>query len=153
MFDTTWELSEAYPSFTIWYSQNRWVFKANTDSCDVVWLRVAADAPSNSFGTDRSQHWQPTPSWWFKLNSDAACTNDSTIELGLVIRDSHGEVFACGCCADSNVLARWLKLFALSMGVVTAGILASCFSAWRLTLFWWCKSGAKQRLVAMNSTW
>ncbi|KAG6636180.1 hypothetical protein CIPAW_11G093000 [Carya illinoinensis] len=103
----------------VWLRRNGWVFENRFKgpnevfSQAVICLTEFQQAQSkqgsgqlNSAQCNRALHWKPLVGDVVKVNWDAALRiNDSSCGIGVVIRDSCGELLVSLCCFRSNVLS------------------------------------------------
>ncbi|XP_015388122.1 uncharacterized protein LOC107178012 [Citrus sinensis] len=93
--------------WTIWYSQNLFIFENKREDSQLSIARAEANMDSfkrikkpfskilEKQQRNRKQVWNPPPSGWFKINVDAAMNvKDQMAGLGVIIRNSKGEVVA-----------------------------------------------------------
>ncbi|KAH9679641.1 putative reverse transcriptase/RNA-dependent DNA polymerase [Citrus sinensis] len=93
--------------WTIWYSRNLFIFENKREDSQLSIARAEANLdsfrrlkkPSSKIlekqQRNRKQVWNPPPSGWFKINVDAAVNvKDQIAGLGVIIRNSNGEVVA-----------------------------------------------------------
>ncbi|KAH9695348.1 putative reverse transcriptase/RNA-dependent DNA polymerase [Citrus sinensis] len=93
--------------WTIWYSRNLFIFENKREDSQLSIARAEANLdsfrrikkPSSKIlekqQRNRKQVWNPPPCGWFKINVDAAVNvKDQIAGLGVIIRNSNGEVVA-----------------------------------------------------------
>ncbi|GAB4835353.1 hypothetical protein Ancab_000263 [Ancistrocladus abbreviatus] len=55
-----------------------------------------ASSPMRFEGLRALKMWMPWVAGSFKMNVDASCNGEGCIDMGFVIRDAAGEIYACG---------------------------------------------------------
>ena len=91
----------------LWLKRNAWVFEQKRKPVNEVVARAASivgeyevantthNRAQNQIGV--KQKWEPPPSLYYKVNSDAACFEDGSYGLGGIMRDEVGDVLVATC--------------------------------------------------------
>ncbi|KAL2892137.1 hypothetical protein RDABS01_008046, partial [Bienertia sinuspersici] len=129
-FDEKTKKLGAYLLWNIWMERNKKLFENKTTQNMVIVERVKRQVeefgkynasiyakPKEGKGSIRAGNWQPPPNGVIKINADATVSDNGWVGLGVVARNTKGEVLFA---ATRRSKARWVPAVAEAKAMVMA---------------------------------
>ncbi|XP_057455130.1 uncharacterized protein LOC130746501 [Lotus japonicus] len=132
--------------YTVWARRNMWVFDDRWLTLEQVLLRAnsmrvvplepdisVSAAHVNRLGVGNV--WQPPSAGVVKINTDASYTALEAVGLGMVVRNSHGEILACvsakrdrasSVAVAESLALRWAMMLAIDLGFMAVVFETNC---------------------------
>ncbi|KAL2940334.1 hypothetical protein RDABS01_007177 [Bienertia sinuspersici] len=142
-FDEKTKKLGAYLLWNIWMERNKKLFENKTTQNMVIVERVKRQVeefgkynasiyakPKEGKGSIRAGNWQPPPNGVIKINADATVSDNGWVGLGVVARNTKGEVLFA---ATRRSKARWVPAVAEAKAMVMAVKLGRRFGCEHVT--------------------